>query len=144
MATPPPTVWLLPSAPAPGRFDAPRRHVAPVDRPESAAAALAAAAMGDDLVVHVSLSGSTRQRFLEDLTRLGATIIDGRPPDPQPTAEQAALLDLLAGGATVTAAAAALHVSRRTTNRMLQEARDVLGVASNAEAVRAWAARDRP
>lgn len=107
----------------------------------SASAALAAAALGSALAVHVTLVGVDRHRFLEDLERLGIHPIEGAPGPPALTSRQAALLDLLVAGSTVTAAAQALHQSRRTTNRMLQEIQALLGVTSNAEATQSWAAQ---
>jgi DNA-binding CsgD family transcriptional regulator len=49
--------------------------------------------------------------------------------------EQRQLLRLLADGLSVAEAAAFLHLSRRTAERRLAEARAVLGVATTAEAV---------
>jgi DNA-binding NarL/FixJ family response regulator len=49
--------------------------------------------------------------------------------------EQQQLLSLLAEGLTVREAATRLHLSRRTAERRLAEARAALGAATNAEAV---------
>ncbi len=154
-----PLVWLLPEPPDLTGFAAPGWAVCPlsIDGPPAAdprmllvgtvtdlataSAALAAAALGTAIAVHVELSAVDRHRFLEDLARLGLEPSEGTPTPPAPTAAQAALLDLLAAGSTVTAAAQALHQSRRTTNRMLQEVRALLGVDSNAEATQVWAGR---
>ena len=62
------------------------------------------------------------------------------PGVPVLSAEQRDLLAALSGGATVTEAALALFVSRRTANRRLAEARYLLGVTTNAEAVTRWSA----
>jgi DNA-binding NarL/FixJ family response regulator len=115
--------------------------VSTVDDDESAARVLEAAARGAVVAVHLELAGLGRQRFLEDLDRLGVAVREGVPDAPWPTEEQEELLGLLAAGFTVTAAAAQLNVSRRTTNRMLGEIRDLFGVDSNAQAVKVWAAR---
>jgi DNA-binding NarL/FixJ family response regulator len=149
--------WLLDEAPDLATFVAPGWVVRALDEgphgarrtllvgtvtdAESAGAALESAAMGVGLAIHVALAGSARQQFLEDLNRLGVVVQEGTPDPPRPTDEQVALLELLMSGATVTAAAAALHVSRRTTNRMLGEIRELFGVDSNALAVKVWAAR---
>jgi DNA-binding NarL/FixJ family response regulator len=49
--------------------------------------------------------------------------------------DQEQLLELLAGGLSVREAATCLHLSRRTAERRLAEARAALGAATNAEAV---------
>jgi DNA-binding CsgD family transcriptional regulator len=49
--------------------------------------------------------------------------------------EQQRLLRLLGGGLSVIEAARRLHLSRRTAERRLAEARSALGAATNAEAV---------
>jgi DNA-binding CsgD family transcriptional regulator len=51
------------------------------------------------------------------------------------TEEQLRLLDLLRQGVSVREAARRVHLSRRTAERRLAEAREVLGAATNAEAV---------
>jgi hypothetical protein len=53
-------------------------------------------------------------------------------------AEQRALLDRLAAGETIAAAAAAEFLSLRTANRRIAEARQVLGVRTTREAVLAY------
>lgn len=58
----------------------------------------------------------------------------------QLTPEQVRLMDLLARGATVTAACAQLSLSRRTASRRLAAVRERIGVASTAEAVVRWSA----
>jgi DNA-binding CsgD family transcriptional regulator len=49
--------------------------------------------------------------------------------------EQRRLLELLGRGLSVVEAARRLHLSRRTAERRLAEARSILGAATNAEAV---------
>ena len=59
--------------------------------------------------------------------------------------QQRRLLNLLAEGFSVAAAARRLYLSRRTADRRLAAARAALGVRSNAEAVvLARSATDRP
>lgn len=55
--------------------------------------------------------------------------------------DHVALLDAVAAGETVTAAVSRLHISRRTANRRLAEARRILGVRTTAEAVARWGAK---
>ena len=59
---------------------------------------------------------------------------DGEVPVP----EQRALLERLANGETIAAAAAAEFLSLRTANRRIAEAREVLGVRTTREAVLAY------
>jgi DNA-binding NarL/FixJ family response regulator len=114
----------------------------------SARAAIAAVARGAGLALRITHRGSGRHRFLEDLHKVAAPV-PYEPSRPASTdgldALQRSLLDALAHGVTVTAAAQDLHVSRRTANRLLADARAKLTVDSNAAAVRAWlASHDGP
>ena len=106
-----------------------------------AAAAIAAVARGAGVAITVALPAGQRHRLLQDLERTRAEFAPHQPPPTTLPADQQALLDALADGSTVTAAASALHVSRRTANRLLAEARSALGVSTNAEAVAAWSGR---
>jgi DNA-binding CsgD family transcriptional regulator len=69
-------------------------------------------------------------------TRLEAATLAAGPAQPRPAAAPVGnrLLDLLIQGRTVTEAAAALGMSRRTANRRLAELRAELGVATTIEA----------
>jgi DNA-binding NarL/FixJ family response regulator len=58
-----------------------------------------------------------------------------RPPEPPLDEEQRQLLQLLSDGLSLAEAAASLHVSRRTAERRLAEARAALGATTTAEAV---------
>mgnify|MGYP000721064339 CR=1 FL=1 len=110
-----------------------------VDDEASARAAIAAVARGVGLAVRVSHRGSGRHRFLEDLHKIATPVAyeaQARATTDALTPIQRALLDALARGETVTAAAQDLHVSRRTANRLLADARSQLGVETNAEAIR--------
>ena len=114
-----------------------------IDDVDAAQAAIVAVARGVGLSIAVSLAAGPRQRFLEDLHKV-AGIVDVVAPDGTPAAVtigelHGRLLDALAAGATVTAAAAQLNVSRRTANRLLAEARDALGIQTTAAAVSRWA-----
>lgn len=108
-----------------------------------AAAALSVAARGAALAVEVAARGAVRHRFLEDLHKVTEPTAYAPGPDPaiaRLDGLQRQLLEALARGATVTAAAEAANVSRRTANRVLADARVVLEVETNAGAVRQWAA----
>jgi DNA-binding NarL/FixJ family response regulator len=109
----------------------------------TARAAITAVTRGAGLAVRVPYRGSGRHRFLEDLHKI-ATPVAHEAPAPAPTDGlspiQRSLLDALARGDTVTAAAQDLHVSRRTANRLLADGRARLGVETNAEAIRRLAA----
>lgn len=112
-----------------------------IDAPAVAESALTALTRGVGLAIVVDLAGASRHRFLEDLEKLGPS----RPP-PSPTgltSTQEQLLRLLAGGSTVTDAAATLSLSRRTASRHLAEARLILGVASTNQAVVLWSEQHR-
>lgn len=158
MGAPRPQVWLLAEPPdeqalvdagwvvrrswtAPSRPGRTSLLVGTIDDEDTAGAALEAIALGSSVAAHLALSGLGRHRFLDDLVRLGIEPAAGPPTGPAIDADQAQLLDLLADGETVTGAARALHVSRRTTNRWLEAARASLGAATTAEAVRTWALR---
>ena len=88
--------------------------------------------------------------LLADLARIGPVSTDadadvsGEPAgdgsgnSPQLAPEQRALLERLASGETIAAAAAAEFLSLRTANRRIAEAREVLGVRTTREAVLAY------
>ena len=78
-------------------------------------------------------AGILAEQLADDLRRFGPVrrVLGGSGLD----VEALALLDLLRAGRTVGAAAAALHLSRRSAERRLASARDWLGVATNTEAV---------
>jgi DNA-binding NarL/FixJ family response regulator len=110
------------------------------DEPTSQAA-LTAAARGAALAVAITTEGAARHRLVEDLHKVSVPFAAAAPTDHAVASLeplQHALLAALADGATVTAAAGASHVSRRTANRALADARSRLGVDSTASAVRRW------
>jgi DNA-binding NarL/FixJ family response regulator len=57
------------------------------------------------------------------------------PPDPELAPEQRALLERLAKGETIAAAAQGQFLSLRTANRRIAQVRQALGVRSTREAV---------
>jgi DNA-binding NarL/FixJ family response regulator len=105
-----------------------------------AAEALLAAVAGAGLVVHAQAERDVVDRLVDDLRRFGP--VDHRVGEREPaaalTADERRLLDALADGRTLGAAAAALHLSRRTADRRLASAREKLGAATTAEAVVAY------
>ena len=97
--------------------DAPRRFT-PCDQPEHLAFALGEVVAG---------AGT-------------ADVAADRVPAQRPsgTPEQRALLERLANGETIAAAAAAEFLSLRTANRRIAQAREALGVRTTREAVLAY------
>lgn len=110
--------------------------------------AVLAAARGAGIVAVCDTDSPLGRALLDDLTRLGPvqhgadngsrtdTVADLVP-------EQRALLDRLANGDTIAAAAAAEFLSLRTANRRIAEARALFGVRTTREAVLAYL-RQRP
>lgn len=114
---------------------------------DTAELALLAAARGAGIVAIADATGPVGRALLADLARIGAVRTD---PDPEPQSapagearpqlapEQRALLERLANGETIAAAAQAEFLSLRTANRRIAEAREVLGVRTTREAVLAY------
>jgi DNA-binding NarL/FixJ family response regulator len=118
---------------------------------DTAELALMAAARGAGIVAITDAAGDIGRALLADLGRIGPVSTDpdaelgtdpaedgGGPGGPQLAPEQRALLERLANGETIAAAAAAEFLSLRTANRRIAEAREVLGVRSTREAVMAY------
>jgi DNA-binding NarL/FixJ family response regulator len=112
--------------------------------------AVLAAARGAGIIAICDIESAIGRALVDDLARLGPvhqgigvdtaadTVADLVP-------EQRALLDRLAGGDTIAAAAAAEFLSLRTANRRIAEARAVFGVRTTREAVLAYLRqRERP
>jgi DNA-binding CsgD family transcriptional regulator len=104
---------------------------------EDAQAALLVAVGGAGVVAHLSAGRELFERFFEDLSRCGD--VEYRPAGQRGegslTHEQRQLLERIADGASLGAAANELHISRRTADRRLAAARQALGVRTTAEAV---------
>jgi DNA-binding NarL/FixJ family response regulator len=102
-----------------------------------AAEAVLAAVAGAGLVVHALTDRALADRLVDDLRRLGPVEHRTAEPAPAPelTGDERRLLDALADGKTLGAAAAELHLSRRTADRRLRSAKEKLGVATTAEAI---------
>jgi hypothetical protein len=104
-----------------------------------------AAARGAGVVAIADAAGETGRALLADLSRLGPVRRDTETPAveeagtvEQLAPEQRALLERLANGETIAAAAASEFMSLRTANRRIAEARKLLGVRSTREAVMAY------
>jgi DNA-binding NarL/FixJ family response regulator len=118
--------------------------------PDTAELALMAAARGAGVVAITDAGADIGRALLADLARIGPVSTDadadvsGEPAgdgsgnSPQLAPEQRALLERLASGETIAAAAAAEFLSLRTANRRIAEAREVLGVRTTREAVLAY------
>ena len=115
---------------------------------DTAELALLAAARGAGVVAITDPTSETGRALLADLARIGTVVTDpdaedeetagGESDRPQLAPEQRALLERLANGETIAAAASAEFLSLRTANRRIAEARDVLGVRTTREAVLAY------
>jgi len=102
--------------------------------------AVLAAARGAGIVAVCDADTPVGRALVDDLGRLGSVHLgagDGeRVAELIP--EQRALLDRLAAGDTIAAAAAAEFLSLRTANRRIAEARALFGVRTTREAVLAY------
>ncbi len=125
-----------------------------VGDPDTAELAVHAAARGAGLVAIADAASDVGRALLADLGRLGPV---SRDPEADlaidesaaagPAAllpEQRALLERLANGETIAAAAAAEFLSLRTANRRIAQAREALGVRTTREAVLAYLRQRRP
>src|SRR5690606_26467721 len=111
---------------------------------ETVRLAVLAAARGAGVVAITDPAGEVGRALIADLSRLGRVHRDTavEPPGDSPLSrlvpEQRALLERLANGETIAAAAAAEFLSLRTANRRIAQAREVLGVRTTREAVLAY------
>jgi hypothetical protein len=107
---------------------------------ESAQLAVLAAARGAGVVAVCDPESAAGRALIDDLSRLGPVHrgIDGSDLIANLIPEQRALLDRLAAGDTIAAAAAAEFLSLRTANRRIAEARTLFGVRTTREAVLAY------
>lgn len=111
-----------------------------VEDDPSAARAVLAALEGRALLVDARADRDVLDRLCDDLRRLGH--LDHRvAPTDLLTAEQHALLELLAAGATLGEAAERLHLSRRSADRRLAAAREVLAAPTTGAAVASYRRR---
>ncbi|WJK36096.1 LuxR family transcriptional regulator [Solwaraspora sp. WMMA2065] len=118
---------------------------------DTVALVVLAAARGTAVVAICDPAGDLGRALVDDLSRLGPVLrhAEADPPDAAATdtvtlvPEQRALLERLANGETIAAAAAAEFLSLRTANRRIAQARAALGVRTTREAVLAYL-RQRP
>ena len=103
--------------------------------------AVLAAARGAGVVAVCDPETPVGRALVDDLSRLGPVHLGpGEPGEAVADLipEQRALLDRLAAGDTIAAAAAAEFLSLRTANRRIAEARALFGVRTTREAVLAY------
>jgi hypothetical protein len=105
--------------------------------------ALLAAARGAGVVAVCDTGSPLGRALVDDLARLGPVRQGTGGDTVELVPEQRALLDRLAAGDTIAAAAAAEFLSLRTANRRIAEARALFGVRTTREAVLAYL-RQRP
>jgi DNA-binding NarL/FixJ family response regulator len=114
-------------------------HVGRIAGADDAAAALLAAGRGAGILALTDGRWRHVDRFAEDLGRFGSVrVVDADRDEDRASAldeEQWRLLALLGAGSSVTHAARALHMSRRTAERRLAAARVTLRVRTTAAAV---------
>lgn len=112
--------------------------------PEDGEEAVLAAVRGTSVTVYVDAPGPLVDAVVSDLRRLGtvevragtdATLRAEPAPATAVHPQARALLDLMIDGATLGEAATALHLSRRTADRRLAEARTALGVTTTTAAL---------
>jgi DNA-binding NarL/FixJ family response regulator len=121
---------------------------------DTAELAVHAAARGAGVIAITDTRTDVGRALLADLTRLGPVTRDPeaeigtgeeQPDGDSPLLpEQRALLERLANGETIAAAAAAEFLSLRTANRRIAQAREALGVRTTREAVLAYLRQRRP
>jgi DNA-binding CsgD family transcriptional regulator len=99
-----------------------------------------AAARGAGIVAVCDADAAIGRALIDDLSRLGPVQLGTGDGDTlaELIPEQRALLDRLAAGDTIAAAAAAEFLSLRTANRRIAEARAMFGVRTTREAVLAY------
>ncbi|MEU4424895.1 LuxR family transcriptional regulator [Actinoplanes sp. NPDC024001] len=110
------------------------------DDTETVQLAVLAAARGAGVVAICDSESPAGRALVDDLGRVGPVHrgIDGSDVIANLIPEQRALLDRLAAGDTIAAAAAAEFLSLRTANRRIAEARAMFGVRTTREAVLAY------
>ncbi|WP_412544164.1 LuxR family transcriptional regulator [Longispora sp. K20-0274] len=113
---------------------------------ETVRLAVLAAARGAGVVAVIECESDLGRALLADLSRVGPVVrgVEDGTSDALPLSEeQCQLLERLANGETIAAAAAAEYLSLRTANRRIAQARDALGVATTREAVLSYIRRRR-
>ena len=119
----------------------------PVTDADALQRAVLAAARGAGIVAVCDPATRVGRALVDDLSRLGPVqhgAAEPRDAIAELIPEQRALLDRLADGDTIAAAAAAEFLSLRTANRRIAEARAVFGVRTTREAVLAYLRQRHP
>jgi DNA-binding NarL/FixJ family response regulator len=109
-------------------------YVAEVSDSAGAQQAVLAALRGADLLLAFTADDSVVDALIDDLHRLGNVVYE-TAPEVALTADQVDLLRRLHAGESLGAAAASMHLSRRTADRRLAMARAALGARTTAEAL---------
>jgi DNA-binding NarL/FixJ family response regulator len=99
---------------------------------KSAAAVLSAVQRGATVALRIRITEPFRSAFIDQLQRVADIQTDAAPALSE---EHRALLDHLRRGASLTEAAHALHLSRRTVDRRLAEIKSIMKVTTTAEAL---------
>jgi len=118
-----------------------RRSLAAVRTEAEAGDVVLAALAGASLTVESGADPALVERIQGDLRRLGrddAMTLQAPVAAPELSPDGVGLLGRLAEGMSLGEAAVSLHLSRRTADRRLAEARVTLGVATTAEALLAF------
>ncbi len=116
---------------------------------DTATLVVQAAARGAGIVAIADVAAEPGQALVDDLRRLGPVQLSpdsggsGDDVFAQLIPEQRALLQRLANGETIAAAAAAEFLSLRTANRRIAQAREMLGVRTTREAVMVYLRQQR-
>ena len=112
------------------------------DRSDAETAVLCAV-RGNGLLIRADAAPELIDDLVEDLGKIAPTSLLTRADAVALDVDTWRLLHALSGGMTVAAAARATHVSLRTANRRLTFAKDVLGVRTRAQLLRALSAKNR-
>ncbi|HWJ83006.1 MAG TPA: hypothetical protein VNS55_12280 [Nocardioides sp.] len=127
--------WRVVDRIAEGRREGGLVYALPVTNEDDAAVALFTAIEGVGLLVDAAdAPRPVVDRLCDDLRRLGHLDHRVSAAGPLLSDEERALMDLLAGGSSLGAAAAALHLSRRSADRRLAAARAKLGADASGQA----------
>ncbi len=112
--------------------------VGEVTTDDEAVAALVAGVRGARLVIALAADHAGREQVLDDLLRLGELTAPAAPiaaAELSLSADQRALLEGLANGASIGQVAGELFISLRTAERRVAAARRLLGARTTAEAI---------
>lgn len=112
------------------------------DRSDARAAVLLAI-RGRGLLIRARAERGVVDDLVEDLSRIAPVLFFDYASAIRLDPDTWRLLHALADGVTVSAAARTLHLSIRTANRRITEARDVMGARTRAQLLRALTSPDR-